>query len=65
MKQPPFIQWIDKMTFVFGVCLLVLTQYLILRYPQYFHYAYTLLIVPVRQKRFLKEITDLIVVVCM
>jgi hypothetical protein len=46
MKKPPFVKMIDKITFVASICLLVVTEFVMLRYPQFFHHAYTLLIIP-------------------
>jgi hypothetical protein len=53
LKNPPFLRLIDMASFVFNVCLIPLTQYFILVYPQNFYILYTAIIIPLLMQRYM------------
>lgn len=53
LKNPPFLRLIDMASFVCNVCLIPLTQYFILVYPQNFYILYTAIIIPLFIQRYM------------
>ena len=44
MKEVPQVKLVDKLSFTFGVMVIIATEFLALRYPQYFTMFYLVLI---------------------
>lgn len=53
MKSEPFLRAKDKFSFLVGVLLLMLTEYLFISYPSYLYVAYTIILVPLLMWRFI------------
>ena len=52
MKEVPQVKLVDKLSFTFGVMVIIATEFLALRYPQYFTVFYLVLITGLLVNRF-------------
>ncbi|KAL7713502.1 Glycerophosphocholine acyltransferase 1 [Entamoeba marina] len=53
LEKQPNVKFLDKITFVLGVALLVLSEYIILARPELMHIFYLLVIIPLVTSRYL------------
>ncbi|EGC37332.1 hypothetical protein DICPUDRAFT_24393, partial [Dictyostelium purpureum] len=53
MKAPPFIRLLDKIAFTLGLIVLFISEFVLLRIPQYMYLWYTILIFPLMAIRFI------------
>ena len=55
MKEVPQVKLVDKLSFTFGVMVIIATEFLALRYPQYFTMFYLVLITGLLVNRSLSQ----------
>jgi len=53
-KKPPFLRMIDKLSFVIGVLIMIVTEYMFLEEPEQFHHFYAALITIVIVARYVQ-----------
>lgn len=52
MKDEPFLRAMDKFSFLLGVLSMLVTEFILLRYPQSLYLAYTIMFIPMMVWRF-------------